>query len=172
MLELNLFFLVLGSMVCALMAIRARRLLSSALWLAGVSVITAVILYLLGAPEVAVIELSVGAGLVTILFVFTIVIPGEDTEDLPSLVPKPLAWILFLLATILLGWLAWPLTVGGPAVSEAPFSQLLWEERALDVWVQMGIIFAGVLGILGILAEGNVPRRNKRQQPKPSEVSS
>jgi len=39
----------------------------------------AVLIYLLGAPEVAVIELSVGSGLVTVLFVFAFSITGETT---------------------------------------------------------------------------------------------
>ena len=71
--------------VCALMAVREERLLISALWLAGTSALAALVMYRLGAPEVAVIELSVGAGLVTVLFVFAINIAGEDT---PSLGPS------------------------------------------------------------------------------------
>jgi uncharacterized MnhB-related membrane protein len=70
--------IVAGMLACALMAIIARRLLTSALWLAGASALTALLLYLLGAPEVAVVELSVGAGLVTVLFVFAINIAGEE----------------------------------------------------------------------------------------------
>ncbi|MHB1482597.1 MAG: hydrogenase subunit MbhD domain-containing protein, partial [Bellilinea sp.] len=60
------------TIVCAILAVRASRLLVSALWLAATSALVALEMYLLGAPEIAVIELSVGAGLVTILFVFAI----------------------------------------------------------------------------------------------------
>ena len=71
-----------------------ERLLISALWLAGTSALAALMMYRLGAPEVAVIELSVGAGLVTVLFVFAINIAGEDTPSVRSLVPAPagLGW--------------------------------------------------------------------------------
>ncbi len=77
--------IVAATLVCALQAVRSRRLLMSALWLAGASALVALMMYLLGAPEVAVIELSVGAGLVTVLFVFAINIAGE--EPLPTLRP-------------------------------------------------------------------------------------
>ena len=54
--------LLLGAVVCAGMAVRARPL-HAALWLAALSALISIVLYRLGAPEVAVIELSVGAGL-------------------------------------------------------------------------------------------------------------
>jgi len=60
----------LGILASAILAIRTKRLLISAIWLAVASALTAVMIYLLGAPQIAVIELSVGAGLVTVLFVF------------------------------------------------------------------------------------------------------
>ena len=83
--------LVLVSIVFALQAVRCKRLVRSALWLAGVSAMLSVVLYRLGAHEVAVIELSVGAGLVTVLMVFAIAIAGEDAMSLPPLVPRWLA---------------------------------------------------------------------------------
>jgi hypothetical protein len=39
-----------------------------------------------------------------------------------------------------------------------PLIRALWEQRVLDVWIQMVLIFAGVLGILGLLAEGKSAR--------------
>ena len=64
-------------LLCAAQAIRARRLLLAAMWLAGASAATALLLYVLGAAEIAAIELSVGAGLVTVLFVFAITVPFD-----------------------------------------------------------------------------------------------
>jgi uncharacterized MnhB-related membrane protein len=74
--------IVVGLLVCAVQAVRVQRLLNSALWLAGASALVALLIYMLGAPEVAVIELSVGAGLVTVLFVFAINIAGEECSRL------------------------------------------------------------------------------------------
>ena len=67
-----------GILASAVLAIVSKRLLVSAIWLAVTSALVALMIYLLGAPQVAVIELSVGAGLVTVLFVFAINISGEE----------------------------------------------------------------------------------------------
>ena len=140
--------------VCALMAVREERLLISALWLAGTSALAALVMYRLGAPEVAVIELSVGAGLVTVLFVFAINIAGEDTPSLKSLVPRPLAWVAAAAAVALGAWMAMPV-LGAPASGPqmAPFATVLWEHRGLDVLLQVVLIVGGVLTVLGLLAE-------------------
>ncbi len=151
--------IVAASLVCALQAIRSPRLLLSALWLAGTSALVALLLYLLGAPEVAVVELSVGAGLVTVLFVFAINIAGDEPVGARALVPRPLAWAALLVAGALLAWFVVPgarEVVG--AADGSRFSNVLWESRALDVLLQVVLIFAGVLGVLGLLASGGADR--------------
>ncbi len=148
-------FVVAGIVVCAFQAMRSSRLLSSALWLAGTSALVALLIYLLGAPEVAVIELSVGAGLVTILFVFAINIAGDEPVKSKIAIPKPLAWALVIIAVALLGWLNLPaLGVQAAAANPTLFAQTFWEDRGLDTLLQLALIFAGVLGVLGLLAEG------------------
>lgn len=143
-----------GLLVCALQAVRAGRLLLSALWLAGTSALVALEMYLLGAPEVAVIELSVGAGLVTVLFVFAINIAGEETIALQPMIPRPLAWVLVLTSIILLGWMnASVLGLQVDIHKTLQFKSVLWENRVLDLFLQMMLIFAGVMGVLGLLAE-------------------
>ncbi len=146
--------IVVGMVGCAIQAIRVNRLLISALWLAGCSALVALLLYLIGAPEIAVIELSVGAGLVTVLFVFAINIAGEDPLAVQSIIPRPLAWGLVAAAVLLLGWLALPgfLADGGSA-AQPGFAAVLWRDRSLDLMLQIILIFAGVLGVIGLLAE-------------------
>ena len=68
--------LLLGAIVCAYRAIVAKRILSSTIYLACVSALTSAVLYLLGAAQVAVMELSVGAGLVTVLLVYALSVVG------------------------------------------------------------------------------------------------
>ncbi len=166
--------LAVGMVVGALQAIRAHRLITAALWLAAVSVQLATILYLLGAQEVAVVELSVGAGLVTVLFVFAISVAGELTEDLPTIVPRPLAGSLILFIVILLILLVTPAAEPTPETAEATFATVLWEQRTLDVWLQISLIFAGVLGMLGLLSEELVPEKkpvqpsNELPNPQPA----
>ncbi|MBI9051247.1 MAG: NADH-quinone oxidoreductase subunit J [Anaerolineaceae bacterium] len=144
-----------GLLVCAIQAVRAHRLLPSALWLAGASALVSLLMYMLGAPEVAVIELSVGAGLVTVLFVFAINIAGEEPLTQKPLLPQWLAWVFVLIAALLMGWLILPiLNVALPGPSYTDFTTSLWQNRSLDVLLQIILIFAGVLGVLGLLEEG------------------
>jgi uncharacterized MnhB-related membrane protein len=146
--------IVAGVLVCAIQSIRARRLLVSALWLAGTSALVALLIYLLGAPEIAVIELSVGAGLVTVLFVFAINIAGDEPIEPKSLVPRWLAGLIVLAAVGLLGWFGWQEFNGMMAVmTPQDFQNTLWGDRRLDLWLQIVLIFCGVLGVLGLLAD-------------------
>ncbi len=145
---------VAGLLVCAVQAVVAQRLLHSALWLAGASALVALEMYLLGAPEVAVIELSVGAGLVTVLFVFAINIAGEEAMSALPVVPRPLAWVLVACFLILFGWMTLEiLAMQVPTLAPQYFKTVLWENRLLDVLLQIVLMFAGVLGVLGLLAD-------------------
>jgi len=149
--------LILTAVAFAALALRARRLLTSTLWLAGVSAVVSVVFYLLGARQVAVIELSIGAGLVTVLFVFAISVAGEEAMGARPLLPGVLAWALPILAIGLLGWFVRSLAMPAPPSAEPAFSAMLWGQRGLDVLVQVILIFAGVLGLLGLLAEAKAP---------------
>jgi uncharacterized MnhB-related membrane protein len=162
----SMIYLVLvgGAVVCAYCAMTAKRLLTSTLFLAGVSAAAALTLYELGAYQVAVIELSVGAGLVTVLLVYAISVVGDDATDPGSVIPKPIAVVLAVVAVVLLGRMGLSLATRGTTGSIPPLLQSLWQQRVLDVWIQMALIFAGVLGILGLLAEGKRTRHNAESQ--------
>src|ERR1044071_1087112 len=93
--------LAAGAVVCAVQAVREARLLQAAFWLAGVSALVSMVLYALGAREVAVVELSVGAGLVIILFVFAISLAGQPNQGSRARVPTPVAVALAGLVLLL-----------------------------------------------------------------------
>jgi uncharacterized MnhB-related membrane protein len=163
--------LVAGAVLCAVQAVRATRLLLAALWLAAVSALVAITLYTLGAPQVAVVELSVGAGLVTVLFVFAISVAGDAAMEPRALVPWPLAWGLTILAVVLLGWLFIGANRTTAPIPELPFASMFWEQRQLDVLAQIVLIGAGVLGILGLLTDAAVTSAQaKAQAAKPELV--
>ncbi len=154
-----LLVIVLGATVCAYRAITGVRILTSTIYLAFVSATTAVLLYQFGAAQVAVIELSVGAGLVTVLLVYAISVVGDDATDAGgAVVPRSMAVTLSLLSVTMLGWMAFALPARSGLTAAPPLSRSLWELRVLDVWIQMVLIFAGVLGILGLLAESRLSR--------------
>ena len=151
--------------VCASRRSGARACCIAALWLAGASALTALMMFRLGAPEVAVIELSVGAGLVTVLFVFAINIAGEEPPvALRSLVPAPVAWVVALCAIGLGAAMALPnLRAERRPVQGETFATVLWQHRSLDVLLQVVLIIGGVLAVLGLLAEGRVAARKEHQ---------
>jgi NADH:ubiquinone oxidoreductase subunit 6 (subunit J) len=169
--ELVYGILVAAALGCAIQAVRAERLLASAVWLAGTSAFTALVIYALGAPQLAVIELSVSAGLVTVVFVLAISISGQEAFTARSLVPKPLALLLTAVALFGLAWLVLP--GGGSLVPPATGPvNVLWNERGLDILAQIVLMLAGVLGVLNLIGpdRGVVTGAEERgaAQPVPS----
>jgi NADH:ubiquinone oxidoreductase subunit 6 (subunit J) len=156
--------LVVAAIVSAFQVMHAQRLMVATLWLALTSALVSILLFLLEAPEVAVIELSVGAGLVTVLFVFAFSIVGEHTFDPKTLVPRPLTWGLILALSFLLGWFLLPVAGASAVPDQQTFSEVLWQQRGLDVLAQVVLIFAGVLGLMGLLSEARVPAAEPARQ--------
>ncbi|MGQ9903050.1 MAG: Na(+)/H(+) antiporter subunit B [Anaerolineae bacterium] len=160
--------LVIAAVACAIQAIRADRLLNAALWLAGASAFMAMIFYGMGAREVAIIELSVGAGLVTVLFVFAISVAGDESIEGKPAVPRALAAMLAGLCIIGLIWLLRDIAAPTPtAASAGALTTVLWEDRALDVLAQVALIFTGVIGMLGLLAEPRAAQADVRHANEP-----
>ena len=50
-------------------------------------------------------------------------------------------------------WMAYPVVPHPHASAEVLLADVLWKQRALDVWVQVALIFSGVMGVLGLLSE-------------------
>lgn len=151
---------VIGAVFCALMAMASRSLLASTVWLAGVSALVSVLMYMMGAEIVAAIELSVGAGLVTVLFVFAISISGSETNEPgpKSALFSSIAATLTIIATTLLVWMILPMPESAAASAAGPvltFAEVLWQQRSLDVLIQVVLIAAGAMGVLGLISSAN-----------------
>jgi uncharacterized MnhB-related membrane protein len=157
---LNLI-LVIAVIYCAFQVMNSARLLNVTIWLAFTSALVAILIYRLGAPHVAVIELSVGAGLVTVLFVFAFSIVGEATFDERTLIPRPLVWLLILVVAFVIGWYVFPLPKDQSYLINIPFGRMLWEHRGFDVIAQMVLIFSGVMGLIGLLSEARPTREDQ-----------
>lgn len=154
---------LLAAVFCAYRAIVAKRILSATIYLACISALVSAVLYLLGAAQVAVMELSVGAGLVTVLLVYAVSVVGDDALDPASVIPKPLAFALVGLVTILMAWMAFPAIQRTVNISSVDLGSVLWQNRVLDVWIQIVLIFSGVMGVLGLLSE-QAPGRKEEMQ--------
>jgi len=144
---------VVGIMlVSALLAVRAKRLTASVMYLVGVSAALSVLYYLLGAWQAGAIELSVGAGLIAVLFTFVIgITEGQPTLLQPS-VPRWLALGAALSVVFLLGVAFQTIDVAlhEPASSMAS-SEALWTARQLDLLVLVVLLFVSVLAVLSVL---------------------
>jgi len=145
--------LLLLAVACAILAVRSKPL-TAALWLALLSAVVAILFYRLGARELAVIELSVGAGLLTVLLAFAISM-AEDEAMPQALLPRPVAWLLVGVAVGALLWLILPQAplVRQVAAVEVPFIVEVWDNRLLDTIVQLVIVVSGVMGVLSLLGE-------------------
>ena len=150
-------FIIAEAIAGAFLAIRAKKLLISALWLASVSSMLAIIFYLLGAQLVAVLELSVGAGLVTVLFVFAISISGDEASSGKPFVPSPLAIGLVVVSYIIIAVVLFNQNLDIIPQVSGNVSNVIWKDRSLDIFAQIVLIFAGTLGLLGLLAEDKAP---------------
>lgn len=144
---------LLGAVICAYRAIVAKRILSATIYLACISALVSAVIYLLGAAQVAVMELSVGAGLVTVLLVYALSVVGDDALDPASVIPKPLAFGVVGLTVLLLGLMAYPAIQTHLDQGTTTLANALWQNRVLDVWIQIALIFSGVMGVLGLLSE-------------------
>jgi NADH:ubiquinone oxidoreductase subunit 6 (subunit J) len=148
------YIILVGIIFCAYQAVRDKRLLLSAMWLAGTSALVSIMMYLLGAYQIAVIELSVGAGLVTVLFVFAINIAGDEPIPNLSFIPKSLARIFIVLAILIIGWQILPLLNFPISINQdTGFQLIVWESRKVDLYLQVVMIFAGVISMLRLLTD-------------------
>jgi uncharacterized MnhB-related membrane protein len=141
--------LLILMLFCALQAVQSAHLLSAALWLAAGSALVSIMLYSIGAWQIAVIELSIGAGLVTVLMVFAITMVGNERE---TIISRRFPFVLVAISVLVLSLLTVPVVPATQADAQQPLSDVLWQERGLDMVLQVALIFSGVLGVIGLLS--------------------
>ncbi len=115
------------------------------------------------------VELSVGAGLVTVFFVFAINIAGDESLTRQSLVPRPLAWFAVVFSMGLLVWMIMHAlqsermraVLEQTGVLAGLFRSILWDDRRVDTLMQVVLFFAGALAVLGLIGEPNKSREER-----------
>lgn len=142
-------------LLAGIWSVMTLDLLKSAIGLAVTSAILALLLFLLDAPLAGVFELSVCAGLITVVFISVISLTKPLTSAearardhsrvkrfifLPILIVA-VSWGLYILRP----HLDLPLP---PAGIETDVRQMLWNVRRLDLVGQILIILAGVFGVV------------------------
>lgn len=131
-----------------------KDLLYAAISLATVSALLALVLFKFGANTAGVFELSVCAGLITVLFVSTVSLTKDSDKQVESR-SAPYFIILFVLIFIgldffIMQWLSKSLLPASAPRATASFQKIFWEVRSADMVGQVALILAGVFGILAL----------------------
>jgi NADH:ubiquinone oxidoreductase subunit 6 (subunit J) len=146
--------LLIGVVVFSVLAILLRDLLKSAISLAAASLLLGIIFFRMNAPYAGVFEISVVAGLITVLFVLTIALTktGEDVRE-----SRLVNWVFpaVFVAFIVIDALTMKALLGKiPALASGAesgsFGDVLWKTRTLDLVGQIAVILAGVFSVLAL----------------------
>ena len=152
-------------LIAAIWTVMTRGLVRAALGLAVTSIILTVLMFMLGAGLAAVFELSVCAGLITVVFVSTIAMtqPSSKSELLEKTRHRMRRYwflpVIIVAVGAVLAWLSIGATVSLPvsdaadATSGLDVKQVLWGLRQTDLVGQVIVILAGVFGVVVLFKE-------------------
>jgi NADH-quinone oxidoreductase subunit J len=155
---IDVFMLVL-MVGCALWAVMAPNLLKAAIGLAVTSAVLSIIMFRLNAPLAAVFELSVCAGLITVVFISVISLtrPAAEADGDGKKVLRRFAFLplLVLIAAVAFGMLDLkPDFSSLPALApEGGMRIVLWGQRQLDLFAQVVVLLAGIFGVVVLFKE-------------------
>jgi hypothetical protein len=68
--------------------------------------------------------------------------------------------VLVAISVLVLSLLTVPFAPVAQADAQQPLSDVLWEERGLDMVLQVALIFSGVLGVIGLLSAARKSESN------------
>ena len=158
--------LLLAALVLAVFsAVVIRTLLAATVLLALSSVLVAIILFVSGMKLAAVIELSVGVGLVTAILASAIAMLKSSEDESQDAAEKkgkgrakrlvrylPLPIIMLLVAALILNFVpGMDINSAQSLSSDASVQTILWNNRALDIIGLTLLILAGVLGVAELI---------------------
>jgi NADH:ubiquinone oxidoreductase subunit 6 (subunit J) len=146
--------LLSGLVFFSILAILAKDLIRSAVSLAVASLFLGIIFFRMSAPYAGVFEISVVAGLITVLFILTIALTkaGGDVRE-SKLVPLifPLVFIVFVVIDVLvMKSLLHKIPAVPGAAESGSFGDVLWKQRTADLVGQLAVILAGVFSVLAL----------------------
>jgi NADH:ubiquinone oxidoreductase subunit 6 (subunit J) len=143
-----------GAVFMGFLAVRMRNLMRAVGAYALSSAFLAALFFLLDSPYAGALELTVGAGLVAVLFLVALVLSGAEGTVPPRSGVKDASgavlaviFLLLFVAAVLPAVLLWP--ASPPVVTGIGTS--IWVYRTTDVLLQGIIILGGVIAILLLL---------------------
>lgn len=146
--------LLVGLVLFSVLALLLKDLLKSAIALAAASLLLGIVFFRMGAPYAGVFEISVVAGLITVLFILTIALTktgDEVRESRAANVVFPLVFAAFAIidALVMKGLIGKVPALAGAAEAGA-FGEVLWKGRTFDLVGQIAVIMAGVFAVLAL----------------------
>ena len=146
--------LLIGLVIFSVLAILLKDLLRSAISLALASLVLGIIFFRMGAPYAGVFEISVVAGLVTVLFILTIALTKSGDEVRESRLANvvfPLVFVAFLaIDALVMKGLIGKVPALASGAEAGTFGEVLWKGRTLDLVGQIAVILAGVFAVLAL----------------------
>ena len=143
-------------LVSAIWSVLSIRLLRAAIGLAVTSAVLSIIMYRLGSPLAAVFELSVCAGLISVIFISAISLTQLLTEERLITREREMLKVLWILPILIIIAGVFFSQIHAPAdinlmTAEKAIKEnardILWNIRNLDIIGQIVIILAGALGV-------------------------
>jgi NADH-quinone oxidoreductase subunit J len=161
--ELHILLLVFLFLIPAVLAAISKDLLRSAISLLFCSLGLTLLLFNLNAPLAGVFELSVCAGLISVLFINAISLtrPVTEAEAISKVKDHYQRFLGLPLLILILGFVLWfnqnallgTLTIQR-TVDNATVGEILWGMRGLDLIGQVIILLVGVYGIVVLFKRG------------------
>ena len=146
--------LLIGVVLFSVLAILLRDLLKSAVSLAVASLLLGIIFFRMNAPYAGVFEISVVAGLITVLFILTIALTKTGDEVRESRLVNwafPLVFIAFIVIdALVMKSLLGKVPALASGAESGTFGEVLWRGRTFDLVGQIAVILAGVLAVLAL----------------------
>lgn len=153
--------LLVAMMAAALWTVMGRSLLKATIGLSVTSAIITILMFRMDSPLAAVFELSVCAGLMTVIFVSTISLTKPLTHkeivELSKERHKRFGYLPLILIVTSIGLTLIKIrnNIASPLPGNAGMSvqQVMWNMRPLDMFGQIIIIIIGALGVVILFEE-------------------
>lgn len=146
--------LLSGLVIFSVLAILSKDLIKSAISLAVASLLLGILFFQMQAPYAGVFEISVVAGLITVLFMLTIALTKTEGDVRESKLARtifPLFFVAFILIDIFVMKGLLQKVPALPDVAEqGTFGDVLWKQRTFDLVGQLAVILAGVFAVLAL----------------------
>lgn len=159
-----IIYILLGLLVIfSVFTVLIKNALKAVISLAAASAMLTTVMFLLNAPLAAVFELSVCAGLITVIFISVISLtkPVTKEEEGVGYVKGISKYIYLPVILLIIGSLLlfskpiFNFIVNNNGISDGNVQDVIWNNRRLDILGQIIIILAGVLGVVILFKEEN-----------------